>query len=102
MDLSVLEQIDLMIDALCLEQLRVGASFDNLTFVKNQYQISILDGGQSVGDRKGRPSSSHHIERLLDFLFRFRVDVCRRLVENQNLRFDGDCSGKREQLSFTA
>ena len=60
--------------------------FHNLTLIQDEYNISIANGAQAVGDHKGCASGQQLVECLLDQAFGARVNAGGGFVQNENAR----------------
>ena len=81
----VLTFIDFVIEALFLQQVAVLALLDDAAVAQDQNEVGVDDRGQAVGDDEARPAAHKAVHGLLDEKLRARVDVGRRLVEDQQL-----------------
>ena len=64
-----------------------------LAFIEHQNTCRIAQCGETVCDGKGRPIRDELLERILNLLFRLRVERSRRLIEDQNPRIVEQCPG---------
>ena len=58
----------------------------DLAVIEYQYQICILDGGDTVGDDKDGSGVLNFVELLLDIALCLHIDSGRGVVENQDGR----------------
>ena len=73
-----------------------------LAFIEHQNTCRIAQCGETVRDGKGRPIRDELLERILNLLFRLRVERSRRLIEDQNPRIVEQCPGDCHPLPFSA
>ena len=75
-----------VVDPLLAHQLLVRSHLGKLAFIEHQNTCRIAQCGETVRDGKGRPIRDELLERILNLLFRLRVERSRRLIEDQNPR----------------
>jgi hypothetical protein len=63
----------------------VTTALDNLAVFENEDVVCILDRRESVCNRKCRPVGGKRIERALDQHLCLRIDITRRLIQDENL-----------------
>ena len=61
------------------------ALLDDAAVAQDQNEVGVDDRGQAVGDDEARPAAHKAVHGLLDEKLRARVDIGRRLVEDQQL-----------------
>ena len=96
--LCVLKGVKLMVTALQMEQLLMGALLDDLALRKQDDVIGVLNGGKPVGNHQHSADVLHLFQRILDQNFRFCVDVGGGFVQDHNAGFMDNGTGKAEQL----
>lgn len=63
--------------------------------------VRMLDRGKAVCHHDRRPSGHQLLQSLLNPLFCLGVDICRRLVQNQDRRVKRQSPGEGKELSLT-
>ena len=76
----------------------MGSAFHDPSLVDIHDLITILDGGQAVGDDKGSPSLQHGVQTLLQRPLSLHVNTGGRLIQHQYGRVRQECPGKGYQL----
>ena len=74
------------------------ALFDDVAVIHDEDVLRMADGGEPMGDDKARPSLHQPLHRRLDILLGARIDVARRLVENEHGRGGEHGAGDRDEL----
>ena len=100
LQLTGLQLVHFLVDTFEGQELVVGARFDDAALVKDVDAVCILDSREAVGNGDGGSAHSHLLERMLDDLFRFRINIGSGLIQNQNLRLGSDRSGKGDELAL--
>ena len=98
---ALLEVPKLVILALFLQQLLMGAALHDLAVIHDQDQVTIADGGQAMRDHKGGASAHDAVHTALDELFGTRVDGTRGLVQDEHRRIGDGHARDGEQLTLT-
>ena len=80
----------------------MSAMFHNLSLMQHVDDVSVLDGGQSVGDGNGGSRLHESEQRVLHKFLRFCVESRRGLVENQYWRVLEYCPRDGDALSLTS
>ena len=83
---SELRLVELRVEAALFEKLLVRALLDDPARVHDEDDVRILNGGEAVRDDEARPALHELGEGVLHQFFRARIDVARRLVENEHGR----------------
>ena len=83
---------------LALQKLAVSARFDDATCIHHEDLIGTDDGGEPMRDDQDGLGSQQRFGGGLDPRLGQRVDVRRRLVEDDDRRLGGECAREREQL----
>ena len=65
-----------------------------------QYPVTVLDGGEPVGNYKGSPALQEGVEPLLHQPLRLGVYGGGGLVQHQNRRVAEQCARKSHQLAL--
>ena len=74
------------------------ALFDDVAVIHDEDVLRMADGGEPMGDDKARPPLHQPLHRRLDILLGARIDVARRLVENEHGRVGEHGAGDRDEL----
>ena len=96
-----LQFVEFVIISLVFEQLLVRTFFDDSAVLKHDDLVCMLYCGQSVRHNKHRADIADVFKGFLYDDFRFCVYICRRLIQNENLRFVQHRSCKRQKLTLT-
>ena len=80
------------------QQIAVRATLDDLAVIHNYDQIAHGDRAQAMGDDEARSPGQQPPDGFLDQLLRMRVDVARRLVQDQDARIGHQRPCKGQQL----
>ena len=80
----------------------VSAAFDDAAFLQQQNHVGAPDGREAVGDDECRAAGQQGSHRRLNELLALRIQVARRLVQDQNLRRRENCSRDRQSLALTS
>lgn len=78
------ERVEVMIQSFLVHQLLVGPDFRDAAFVKDDDAVGTLNGGEAVGDDKGRSSFHQLFKRLLHESLRLTVEGRGGFVEQQD------------------
>ena len=89
-----LQLIEFIVITPVFQQLLMISSFDNLSVLQDDDLIGMLDRRQTMCHHQHCPNGLHLLQRLLNQHFRLRIDIRRRLIENQDLRLMNDRTGK--------
>ena len=84
----VLRLVEAVVRALGGEQLRVRAVLDDLAVIDVEDLVRVLDRRQAVRDDEARAPLEQMLQAGLQRLLGARVDVARRLVQDQDTRVD--------------
>ena len=91
-----------MIEAALREQLRVAALLDDAPLVHDDDGVGAADRRQTVRDDEARATVPQPRHRLLDEDLGARVDVARRLVEDEHAAIRQEGARDREELLLPA
>ena len=69
-------------------------------FMHDDDLVRMLDRGKAVCHHDRRPSGHQLLQSLLNPLFRLGVDICRRLVQNQDRWIKRQGPGEGKELSL--
>ena len=96
-----LQGIELVVPALLVQELLMGALLHDLAVGQDDDVVGVLDGAQAVSHDQHGADVLHLFQGVLDEHFRFRVDVCRGLIEDHHggLVQDGPCEAQQLPLS---
>ena len=92
---------ELIKGSLHFSQLLVGTSFNNLSIIKDQNFISILDCGDSMCNDNRGLSSHNLIKGFLDSFFVFSIKSTSGFIQNQNRGVLENSSGNSNSLLLT-
>src|SRR5471032_2345291 len=101
-DVARLRLIQAVVGAFARHQIVVRAFLDDHAAVEHHQAVGALQRRQAVRDGDGGAAVHQVVERLLDFLFRLRVDRGGGLVEDQDARIDQQRAGDRDALALAA
>ena len=76
--------------------------FDQPAAIEDENPVRVSQRREPMGDGDRGASTNQNVERVLDALFRFRVDIAGRLVEDQNLGIVQQRAGDRKPLFLAA
>ena len=74
------------------------AGLDDIAVLHDQDQISVTDGGETMGDDKAGAVFHQLVHPFLDQHFRTGIDAAGRLIQDEDLRICQECTGDRQQL----
>ena len=93
--------IELVVVAPVFQQLAVIAALDDFAVLQHDDLIGVLNCRKSVRHDEHCADVADFFKRLLNEHFRFRIDICRCFVKNENLRLVQHRSCKGQELTLT-
>ncbi len=93
-----LEGVELVVPALVVEELLVGALLQDLPVAEHNDVVRVLDGGEPVGHNEHGADVLHLLQGILNEDLGLGVDVGGSLVQDHDLRPVYDGPGKGKQL----
>src|SRR5258708_40292598 len=79
-----LAEVEVMIKTLLVEELLVGAFFDDFAVVDDEDLVGVADGGEAVGDDEGGAALHEAQQGFLDVGFGAGVDAAGGLIEDED------------------
>ena len=100
--LCPLSGVKLVIPALFLQKLVVGAALDDPSLFQNHDAVRVFDGGKTVGDHESGAALHQPVHALLNQRLGAGVDGGGGLVQNQHrgIGHGGPCNGKKLPLAL--
>jgi len=90
------------VDPLHRDQLLVGATLHDAGISDHENHIRVADGGQVMRDKHRRPALHQASQRRDNRLLRRRIQIGRRLIQNQNRCIADDGPRNRDALALAA
>src|ERR1700722_349179 len=97
-----LQLVQLGVDALMREQLRVGPGLDNGPIAQHQDAVGTLDRGEPMRNHEGRTIAQQLLERRLDMALGGGIERRGGLIENQDRSVAQQGARYRNALALAA
>jgi hypothetical protein len=93
-----LQPMKASVDSVSQEELLMMSRFSNLTFVKHEDLIAVLDGAEPMGNDDCCSTAKEFSKRLLKQHFSVRIDVSGRFIENEDRWIMCQSTSKGQEL----
>ena len=80
----------------------MAAALHDLPLIEHDNLVAEPAGGKAVADIHRRTVPNHTVETRVHFVFRHRIERCRRFVEHEERRVFIECPGQGNLLRFPA
>lgn len=88
------ELIEAAVKVAASDQVLVLAGVDDATHVHDDDRVGEGDGGHPMSNHQGRAAANELLERFVNELFTFEVDLAGGFVEDQEFWIPEDCAGE--------
>ena len=95
-----LTDIQMVIKAALVEQLLMGAFFDDFAVVDDEHLVSVADGAEAVGDDEAGAALHQAQQGFLDARFGAGIDAAGGFVKDQDAGVGQDGAGNRQHLAL--
>lgn len=93
--------IQVVVGAFFGKQFFGGSLFHDAALVNDEDAVSLLDGGEAVGNDKGSSSLKQCLDAFLHQKFGFRIDAGCCFIQDKNTGHGYKGAGKRQKLFLT-
>lgn len=97
---GILEAVKIGVETVSSEQLIMGTHFSQGSLVHHDDFVGPANGGQAMGDNKGRAPLDNFFNGILDEMLRLCIDAGRCFIEDEDIRLVYESPGKTQKLAL--